>query len=81
MVKKIIHFLEKKIFNKIYVKNRTNYFEYSKNFKYQKISLNKIKKDINSIHICTPLKKPLLLFEKIYKYTKKLLLKNLFTKY
>ena len=55
--KKIIHFLEKKkIFNKIYVKNRTNYFEYSKNFKYQKISLNKIKKDINSIHICTPLK-------------------------
>ena len=32
--KKIIYFLEKKkIFNKIYVKNRTNYFYYSKNLK------------------------------------------------
>lgn len=55
--KKIINFLEKKkFFNKIYIKNRRYYFEYKKNSILKKTSLNKIKKNINSIHICTPLK-------------------------
>jgi len=53
--KKIITFLKKKnFFSKIYIKTRYKYFEYGKNENISKNKFIKIRKEIRSIHICTP---------------------------
>ena len=54
--KKIINFLQKKnLYSKIYVKKRQYYFQYGKKEKITDKNFSKIKKNIDSIHICTPL--------------------------
>jgi len=78
--KKIIHFLEKKkIYSKLYIKTRSNYFQYSKNRKLTKKKFASIKENIKSVHICSPVNSHFYYLKK-FSYLKKIIIEKPFLK-